>query len=218
MISEAELRRQRFLEAKANAGGTAADLIKQNSNTPARIYFDEQGTILCVTTDIDTESMTHWTHYYDFTREQVSILKNKNHNLFYIKQDPLVENLYSIESKPVESLYVTADEEFLSIVETKKTKNYDIECKLTANTLKILPSKQLVKKYQGIDPSNMVARGKKVLKFYLTAKNDPHFMFMTVNVGLAKLISSGSVEFNTDSDLSQCSIYTLKTFDKYVRT
>lgn len=218
MVSEAELRRQRFLEAKSNAGGTASALFKQNSSTPARIYFDETGTILCITTDASTEPMPHWTHHYDFSREQVAILKNKNHNLFYVKQDPLVENLYSIESRPIESLYVTADEEFLSVVDQVKTTGYDIECCLTDTAFKILPSKQLIKKYAGIDPDNMVARGKKALKFYLTAKNDPHFMIMTVTVSLAKLISLGSAEFKTDGNLSQCSIYTLKVFDKYVRT
>lgn len=218
MVSEAELRRQRFLAAKVNAGGTADDLIKYTSSSLARIYFDDYGTILCVTTDPDTPAMPNWTHYHDFTRDQVAILSNKNHNLFYVKQDPLIDNLYSIESKPLESQYVTADDEFLYLVDSNRQSVADVECCLTNSVFKVTAGKQLIRKYKNVNPDSMIARGKKNLKFYITAKNDPHFLFMTVNIGLAKLISLGSVEFNTDDDLSQCSIYTLKVFDKYVRT
>jgi len=218
MESEAELRRLRFIAAKEAAGGTAGALIKANSNKPATVYFDETGTILCVTTDEDVEVLSHWTNKHEFTQDQVEILKGKNHNLFYVKQDPLVDNLFSIESRSVESQYVAAEEEFLSLVEPAKTSSYDIKCKLTATEFTVTAHKNLIKKYSDVEPSNMVAKGKKILKFYITAKNDPHFMLKTVNVSLANLITSEEIEIKTDTDYSQCSIYTTKAFDKYVRT
>jgi hypothetical protein len=218
MESEAELRRQRFLAAKEAAGGTAGALIRANLKKPATVYFDDAGSILCVTTDTDTEVLPHWTNKHEFTQEQVEILKGKNHNLFYVKQDPLVDNLYSIESRSVESQYVAAEEEFLTLVSKAKASNYDIKCKLTATALVVTAHKNLIKKYADVEPSNMVARGKKILKFYITADNDPHFMLKTINISLANLITSEEIVINTNSDYSQCSIYTTKVFDKYVRT
>lgn len=218
MESEAELRRQRFLAAKEAAGGTAGALIRSNANKPAYVYFDDSGNILCVTTDADIETLPHWTHKHEFTQEQVEILKGKNHNLFYVKQDPLVENLFSIENRSIESQYVTVEEEFLSLVAAEKTSSYDIKCSLNSTQLTITAHKNLIKKYEGIAPSNMVAKGKKILKFYITAKNDPHFMFQTVNISLANLVTAGEISIKTTEDFSQCSIYTPKVFDKYVRT
>jgi hypothetical protein len=218
MESEAELRRQRFLAAKEEAGGTAGALIRSNAKKPAYVYFDITGTILCVTTDSDIEPLPHWTHKHEFTQEQVEILKGKNHNLFYVKQDPLVENLFSIENRSVESQYVTVEEEFLSLIPKEKTAGYDIKCKLSSTEFTVTAHKNLIKQYDGIEPSNMVAKGKKILKFYITAENDPHFMFSAINVSLANLVTTGEVTIKTSEDFSQCSIYTPKAFDKYVRT
>ena len=41
-----------------------------------------------------------------FTREQVEILKGKNTNLYRVIQDPNVDTVYSIELKPVESVFL----------------------------------------------------------------------------------------------------------------
>lgn len=218
MVSEAELRRQRFLAAKEAAGGTASQLIKSLKQMPVTVYFDDVGTILCVTTDPDISVLPHWTNKHEFSQEQVEILQGKNHNLFYVKQDPLVENLFSIESRPVESQYVSADDEFLTAVEIVKTSSYDIKCSLTAKKFTVTAHKNLIKKYSGVNPANMVANGKKMLKFYFTAPNDPHIMLKTVNVSLPNLITAGEIDIAADKDYSQCSVYTVKMFDKYVRT
>ena len=49
MVSEAEERRLKFLEAKKAAGGSARDLMKQVEARPYVVYFDDAGNILCVT-------------------------------------------------------------------------------------------------------------------------------------------------------------------------
>lgn len=217
MVSEAELRRQRFLAEKEAAGGTALQLIHAQKNKPVIVYFDDGGNILCVTDSV-VEELPHWRNKHEFTQEQVEILKGKNHNLFYVKQDPLVENLYSIESKATESQYVTAEEEFLSNVEVAKTNSYDIKIKVNKKSVIFVAHKNLIKRYENIEPANMIAKGKKILKFYITAPNNPHFMLKTINISLANLVVSEEVIINVDEDYSQCSIYTAKVFDKYVRT
>ena len=213
MVSEAELRRQRFLAAKEAAGGTDA-LINSNKNKLVRIFFDDAGTILCITTDADINVLPIWTKYHDFTQEQVSILKNKNHNLFYVKQDPLVDNLYSIENKPIESVYVTADSDFLSLVDYGNT--YDIACSIKDSVFTIIMHKDQIDMYKNIHSNNRIAKGKKVLKFYITAKNDPHFLFDTVNVQLSQLVDKKTLDFKI-KHAEDCSIYTIKLFDNYVR-
>lgn len=217
MVSEAELRRQRFLNAKEAAGGTADQLIRSQRDKPVMVYFDDTGTIMCVTTD-EVEPLPFWKNKHQFTQDQVEILQRKNHNLFYVKQDPLVDNLFSIESRAVESQYVSADSEFLTLVENNNTSAYDIKCNLTRFNFAVTAHKNLIKRYADVEPNNMVANGKKILKFYFTAPNDPHFMVNSFSINLANLISNSKVDIATTEDYSQCSVYTVKLFDKYVRT
>jgi len=79
----------------------------------------------------------------------------------------------------------------------------------TAEQLEILKDKD-------VDSNIATANGKKVLKFYFTSKNDPHFMIKSVNVLLSDLLENKSVTKKLTKNLDQCSIYTIKLFDKYV--
>ena len=76
----------------------------------------------------------------------------------------------------------------------------------------------MLDKYSKIDKSQIAINGKKILKFFLTAKNDPHFMLTTISVALPNLVEKKTISFSLPDNYSQCSIYTSKVFDKYVRT
>jgi hypothetical protein len=65
---------------------------------------------------------------------------------------------------------------------------------------------------------NVSIKGSKVLKFYFTAENDPHYMIHGINVFLKDLIKEEAVEVKTPLDVTHCDVYTYKLFDKYVRT
>jgi hypothetical protein len=216
MVSEAEERRLKFLEAKKTAGGSAKDLMKQIEAKPYTVYFDDAGSILCVTKEDITPEAT-WTNSHTFTWEQVRILEGKNTNLFYVKKDQFVDNLYSIESRPTEKIHVSADNDFLYLI-PENVSSADITCSLSSTEFTVTLSEKILEKYSSIDKSQIAINGKKILKFFLTAKNDPHFMFTTISVALPNLVEKKSISFNLPNDYSQCSIYTSKVFDKYVRT
>lgn len=216
MVSEAEERRLRFLAAKEAAGGTIKDLIRQVETRPYRIFFDDSGTIMCVTKE-DLVPEESWTHSHEFTWDQVKILEGKNTNLFYVKKDQYIDNLYSIEARPTENIHISADNNFLYLIQYN-IKDSDISCSLTETTFTITLSKALVEKYSNIEKTQIAINGRKILKFFFTANNDPHFMLKSLTVALPNLVENKSITFALEKDYSQCSIYTVKLFDKYVRT
>ena len=214
MVSkEAEERRLRFQAAKEAAGGLAG-LIKQELSKKPKVYFLDDGTIVSLSKeDIDLEE--GW-QVREFDNEQVSILENNNWSLFYVKKDPLVDNLYSIESRPLESAVVSAENNSLLLIELG-SKNYDCMCKLTSTDFTVSLSKKMLEKYADIDSTTATVNGQKVLKFYFTAPNDPHIMIHSEYISLKALLEK-PVTIKTTTDLTQTSIYTVKAFDKYVRT
>lgn len=214
MVSkEAEERRLRFQAAKEAAGGFAG-LIKQELSKKPKVYFLDDGTIVSLSKeDIDLEE--GW-QVREFDNEQVSILENNNWSLFYVKKDPLVDNLYSIESRPLESAVVSAENNSLLLIELG-SKNYDCMCKLTSTDFTVSLSKKMLEKYADIDSTTATVNGQKVLKFYFTAPNDPHIMIHSEYISLKALLEK-PVTIKTTTDLTQTSIYTVKAFDKYVRT
>jgi len=216
MVSEAEERRLKFLEAKKAAGGSARDLMKQVEARPYMVYFDDAGNILCVTKE-DVIPEPSWSNSHEFTWEQVRILEGKNINLFYVKKDQFVDNLYSIESRPTEKIHVSADNDFLYLI-TENVSTPDITCSLSPTEFTVTLSDNMLDKYSKIDKSQIAINGKKILKFFLTAKNDPHFMLTTISVALPNLVEKKTISFSLPDNYSQCSIYTSKVFDKYVRT
>ena len=214
MVSkEAEERRLRFQAAKEAAGGLAG-LIKQELSKKPKVYFLDDGTIVSLSKE-DIELKEGW-QVREFDDDQVSILEDSNWSLFYIKKDPLVDNLYSIESRPLESAVVSAENNSLLLIESG-TKDYDCMCKLTSTDFTVNLSKKTLEKYSDIDPSTATVNGQKVLKFYFTALNDPHIMIHSEYISLKALLEK-SITIKTTVDLTQTSIYTVKAFDKYVRT
>ena len=214
MVSkEAEERRLRFQAAKEAAGGLAG-LIKQELSKVPKVYFLSDGTIVSISKE-DMPLKEGW-QVKEFSNEQVEILENNNWNLFYVKTDPLVDNLYSIESRPLESVVISAENNSLLLIDDNSP-DYDCMCNLSNTTFTVALSKSTIEKYANIDPSAATANGQKVLKFYFTAPNNPHIMIHSEYISLKRLLEN-TVIITTTTDLTQTSIYTVKAFDKYVRT
>jgi hypothetical protein len=214
MVSkEAEERRLRFQAAKEAAGGLVG-LIRQELSKKPKVYFLEDGTIVSISKE-DIELKTGW-QVREFDDEQVQILENNNWSLFYVKKDPIVDNLYSIETKPLESAVVSAENNSLLLIDDNSN-TYECKCKLTKSSFTVSLSTSVIDTYKDIDPANATVNGQKVLKFYFTAPNDPHIMIHSEYVSLRALLAN-KVTIKTKSDLTQTSIYTVKAFDKYVRT
>ena len=214
MVSkEAEERRLRFQAAKEAAGGLAG-LIRQELAKQPKVYFLSDGTIVSVSKE-DMDLKEGW-QVKEFSNEQVEILENNNWNLFYVKTDPLVDNLYSIESRPLESVVVSTENNSLLLIDTSSA-DYECMCKLTKTVFTVTLSKSTIEKYSSIDPISATVNGQKVLKFYFTAPNNPHIMIHSEYISLKRLLEI-TVTVNTATDLTQTSIYTVNAFDKYVRT
>ena len=214
MVSkEAEERRLRFQAAKEAAGGLAG-LIRQELAKQPKVYFLSDGTIVSVSKE-DMPLKEGW-QVKEFSNEQVEILENNNWNLFYVKTDPLVDNLYSIESRPLESVVVSAENNSLLLIDTSSA-DYECMCNLTKTVFTVTLSKSTIEKYSSIDPISATVNGQKVLKFYFTAPNNPHIMIHSEYISLKRLLEN-TVTISTATDLTQTSIYTVKAFDKYVRT
>ena len=216
MVSkEAEERRLRFLAAKEAAGGSFASLMKQELSKKPKVYFLEDGTIVSITKE-DIDVNPNWL-CREFDEEQLQILEDQNWNLFYIKKDPLVDNLYSIESKPLESSVVSSENMSLTCISQNENLSAECICSLNEYKFTVTLSETLLDQYKDIDPFTATANGQKVLKFYFTAPQDPHFMFHSEYVNLANLLKYGSISITLPELYSNCSIYTVKAFNSYTR-
>ena len=213
-LSEAEKRRRRFIKAKKEAGGSFGDLQVQIHNRPWYVYFLLDGEIVAVSPE-KLKKKKGWKEQ-TFTKEQVDILKGKNVQLYRVRQDPNIETVFSIELKPIESVYVRSEDDFVTLIEYGNKKS-DISLSIKDKKFTITLSKKQKTKYAKVDLEDATAKGSKTLKFYFTSLNDPHFMIYSVNVDLKDLISKDNVSMIVPANLNKCSIYTIKLFDTYVR-
>ena len=215
MVSkEAEERRLKFLAAKEAAGGSFASLMKYELSKKPKVYFLEDGTIVSITKE-DIEPNKEWL-CREFDNEQVQILEDNNWNMFYVKKDPLVDNLYSIESRPLESVVVSAENNSLTLISSSK-KTADCICTLTAKTFTVELSPATLKTYKDIDPAAATINSQKILKFYFTAPNDPHIMLHSEYVSLKQLLTNKKVSVDVKDIPLECSIYTVRAFETYTR-
>lgn len=214
MVSkEAEERRLRFLASKESAGGSFAALMKQELSKKPKVYFLDDGTIVSITKEEIPNNTSY--HCREFSEEQIQILDGKNWNLFYVKKDPLVDNLYSIESRPLESVVVSAENNSLMLIES--IKEYDCACTLTKTHFTVELSDSVIESYKDIDPISATVNGHKILKFYFTATNNPHIMIHSEYILLRQLLANKSVSISIKDIPLECSIYTVKALERYSR-
>jgi hypothetical protein len=197
-LSQAELRRQRFLENKEKFEGNYYAMQKAEYEKDHTVYFLDDGTITCITKE-DVEVLKGW-NSYTFTKEQVTILDGKNLDLYRVAQNPDDEDA------------------FVQLIEYDKSRTYNIKVGFKGNKFTVTASAKTKNKYKGKDLDTITAKGQKELTFYFTSVNDPHFMIYIVKVKLKDLIEEGTITTDTPKDLDRCSVYTLEIFDKYVRT
>ena len=214
-ISDAALaRRQAFVKAKEEAGGIDT-LVNQTKNY--KLYFDKEGNIVCFTSS-DVEVKPDWlTH--DFTQDQLKILidKEKTINKYRVKKDPNVDNLYSIELRPIENNVIDANADFLYNVEFSDSKLWDIKVKLTEKHIRVFMNPTVKEEYADVYPISATRNGVRLCKFYITAKDDPHVLFYYTTISLAELLTDEYAQRQLPSDLRSCSVFTVKLFDNYVR-
>jgi len=219
ITKEALARKKRFNKIKKDAGGDAHDLQRQLSEQDYQIFWDSQGEIRYFgpVSEKVLKSKFKGCKSSVFTAEQVEILKAQGTNGYIIVTDPNVETVHTIQVRPIESQFVSHEDEFLSLIE-EGVKRPDISVNINKKDFTVKCSKSILNKYKDTDLATATAKGSKLLKFYFTSINDPSFMVHSLNVNLPELLENKQVKKILPIDLSQCSLYTVKIFDKYVRT
>lgn len=216
MVSKkAEERRQRFLKVKEKYSDIN-DLIKENAEQDVNIIYTDDGTILSVT-PVSITLEDNRNKSVRFTKDQASILEGKNVSDYIIKTDPIHDTKHTILVRPQHIEHIKTSD-FIEKIEKSKSRSYDVSIKLEKDTFIAKLSNKTKKLYKDIEPKLASIKGIKVFSFYLTINNDPHFMLHTVRCTLHDLLIKDQVKIDIPKNLTQCDVYTMKIFDKYVRT
>lgn len=211
-------RKKRFLAEKEKAGNIEK-LLDSYEKRDWKLWFDKQGEIVCFTQN-DVKPNKDWLSH-EFSQDQLKILVDNQDDLnrYWVCVDPEVDNLYSIEVKSIENNYVDSERDFMDEIAYSKSALYDVKCSITQTPeLVVELSKKAKEPYKKIYPISATIKGQRLLKFFITAENDPHVLFHYEVISLAELITEDKVKRKLPLDLRHCSIYTLKLFDKYQRT
>jgi hypothetical protein len=110
---------------------------------------------------------------------------------------------------------ISTEDDFLFQVDNNSKSAYDIKIVLSSKDITITPHLNLLEKYAEIAIEDAVINGRKVFPLYITSKNDPSFMFHTINISLYDILNSKKVIKETPTDFRGCSIFTQKLFDNY---
>lgn len=217
MVSKlANERRKRFIKSKENYNDVN-DLIKEQLEKDLIVVFESDGTILSVSPSEVGHDYSNDLRKTIFTKEQVQILEGKNWSDYMVKTDPIHATKHTIAVRPIEKQFVKTSD-FLEKIELSKSRSYDVSVKLKDNTFTVKLSNKTKKQFKDIDTKIASIKSIRQFAFYITAENDPHYMLHTERVTLKDLIENTSIERKIPLELAQCDVYTMKIFDKYVRT
>lgn len=215
MVSEQALaRKQRFMDLKKEHGGDVNGVTKHYESLDWNVWFEEDGTIVSMSKE-PNNGLSEKYESAKFSNDQVAILKDKNWNLYRIVTDKVNKHVKYIQVRPVEIDRVSTDDFFLYQVDKHSKRVYDIKLSLGKSTLTITAHANLLKQYEDVNISDAIIKGRKILPFYITTKNDPSFMLRTVNISLEDLLQNKKIVLNMPEDFRGSSVFTLKLFDNY---
>ena len=221
MVSKQALARKKAFVKQKETFKDVHNLQKALLKRDYVVWWNDDGDIVGFTQEPDQYKKQIKKHNSaTFSSEQVEIIKNNGSHGYCIKTDPEVDTVHYIQLKEEESTFVTHEKHNLLLIEGD-VKRADIIVSLKGKEFTIKCSKTVLNKYKDKDLlrdlSSATASGSRLLKFYFTAENDPSFLIHNTNITLPDLLEKQEVTRLLPTDLSQCSIYTIKIFDKYVR-
>lgn len=215
---EALARKKRFLKFKKEVGGEVNDhtIWEHKKKQQWKVYFNEVGEITCLSCE-KIKPQKSW-KTYDFTNEQLAVLREPGVKLnkYIIVPDEFEENVYKIEIKPIDSVYTSAEKDFLSEIEPGD--EADITVEITNKELCVTLDRTIVEEnYSNIYPVSATIKGARLLKFFITAKGNPHILYHCETISLSELIIEDQVKRKMPADCRDYSVYTIKYFDNYSR-
>lgn len=215
MVSEAALaRKQRFLELKKEHGGNVDGITKHYESLDWNLWHETDGTIVSMSKE-PNEDLSSKYETATFSNEQIEILKDKNWNLYRIIVDKHNKHVKYIQVRPIEIDRISSDEFFLYQVDKNTKRSYDVKISLSKKKFTISAHANLIKQYSDIELSSAIIKGRKIIPFYVTTKNDPSFLLQTINISLEELIKNKKVSVDMPENFIGSSVFTLKLFDNY---
>lgn len=217
-ISErARARKAAFVAAKEAAGG-AVEYLRQQEEKAYRLYFDEDGNIVSLHTEGEVTPEDSW-ETYDFTPEQLKILTKRDkianlRNFKVIRDD---DGTCHIEAQVQGIRWESAEIDFLVQVDKKK-RAAELIITVDKDQLILKLGKKTKEKLSKIQPAvSATVNGERIIRIYLTAKDDPHTLYHKELISLAELIVEKEVVRDLPMHCNHLSVYTKKAFDKYSR-
>ena len=174
-----------------------------------KVYFDNTGEITCITQDKNFEPDPDWLTY-DFTPEELDMVsENVSGSRFSVYNvDGIYEIVQSTNKMPVG---ITQGPDLVKVEETADA-DVVLRVKDTEIIVSATPELQKIIKDNGMKIENV-----RVLSFFVTQKNNPHFMIYNFYVPLMDLANQESVKIPCDDDFTDYSIYTKPVIDSYGR-
>ena len=159
MVSEAALaRKKRFVDAKAEHGGDIAGLTKHIESLDWNVWHEIDGTIISMSKEWN-EDLANRYETAKFNNEQISILEDKNWNLYRIRTDKHNTHVKFIEVRPVVIDKFSTDNDFLFQIDNNSKTEYDIKLSLSSTALSVTAHKSFLEKYEDITDEDAVISG-----------------------------------------------------------
>ena len=174
-----------------------------------KIYFDTSGEITCITQDKNFQPQSDWiTH--NFTQEEIEMVsENVSSSRFSVYNvDGSYEIVMSANKMP---MGITQGPD---LVQVDQDADADIVLSVKDTEIFVTATKEL---QDTIKSNGNKIDNVRVLSFYVTQKNNPHFMIYNFYVPLMDLANQESVKIPCEEDFTEYSIYTKPVLDRYGR-
>lgn len=214
IITEQALERKKKFRKNKETNGLVTEISTLSKST--KVYFDDQGEIVCVTKDQEFPIDDSW-NTFDFTDHEIRLLKYKSFSEFLVvkKDSHDQEDSYEIKhrksSKQRSLTHETAFQE-VAVTPSWDTDLTEIEVSMFKDniTLQILPlGLEYLEKYKD---SNYQIMNQKVLSIYITLRKNPHYLIHELKVPLVDFLSGDPVIVELEQDFTPYSIYTKPLF------
>ena len=174
------------------------------------VYFDDTGQILSISGRKDTTSQHRFT---TFPREEVIEFMEgiKSMANYYISENRKTGKV-RIQEKITNEITVQTLDTKLYKIEPLTKDNFDVKIIHKNDSLQF---KLNAKKREDLlgDASDVTVNGATTLDFFITAKNDPHFLKKHISINIAEFIKQDlDIEYKQDLDIS---IYTKRVYEDY---
>jgi len=175
------------------------------------VYFDDTGQILSISGRKDTTSQHRFS---TFPREEVIDFMEgiKSMANYYISENRKTGKVRIQEKITNEIIVQTLDDKLYKIEPLTKD-NFDIKIIHKNGSLHFKLNTEKGKNLLG-DAFDITINGATTLEFFITAKNDPHFLKKEISIAIISLIKQ-DITVDCTGQLGEFSIYTKRVYEDY---